>query len=226
MLKEAGTFVEFDGRDYRVLPDSSYQKRSYQIEPDMSAACYFYAAAAVTGGRALIKGVHSDNSQGDLKFLKVLEQMGCTVAEETDGIAVTGPENGALKGISVNMNDFSDQALTLAAIAPYAAGPVRMEGIAHIRGQECDRIHAIAADLGACGILCKEEASAVTIYPGKPKPAVIDTYEDHRVAMAFSLLGFRSDGIIIDNPDCCKKTFEEYFLLLDELTGQNGFTQL
>ncbi len=226
MLKEAGTFVEFDGRDYRVLPDSSYQKRSYQIEPDMSAACYFYAAAAVTGGRALIKGVHSDNSQGDLKFLKVLEQMGCTVAEETDGIAVTGPENGALKGISVNMNDFSDQALTLAAIAPYAAGPVRMEGIAHIRGQECDRIHAIAADLGACGILCKEEASAVTIYPGKPKPAVIDTYEDHRVAMAFSLLGLRSDGIIIDNPDCCKKTFEEYFLLLDELTGQNGFTQL
>lgn len=222
MLADAGVEVDYDGCDYRVKPGASYRKRQYAIEPDVSAACYFYGAAAITGGRALVKNVHKDNSQGDMKFLEVLAQMGCQVTEEPEGIAVVGPEAGRLAGICVNMNDFSDQALTLAAIAPFSREKVRIDGIAHIRGQECDRMHAIAAELARCGILCGEEASSITIYPGTPKPAVIETYEDHRVAMAFSLLGLRADGIVIDNPDCCRKTFEEYFARLDELTGNHG----
>lgn len=215
MLKSAGVEAAFDGRDYEIAPGASYHKKNYQIEPDVSAACYFYAAAAVTGGRALVRNVRRDNSQGDMKFLDVLERMGCKVTERETGIEVQGPADGKLGGIAVNMNDFSDQALTLAAIAPYASDKVRIEGIGHIRLQECDRLHAIAAELSKRGILCAEEKSAVTVYPGRPRAGIVETYDDHRVAMAFSLLGLRTAGIVIDHPDCCKKTFEEYFDILD-----------
>lgn len=218
MMEEFGVEVAFDGRDYEVTPQASYQKKSYVVEPDMSAACYFYAAAAVTGGRALVKHVHMDNTQGDLKFLNVLMQMGCTVEDTETGIMVTGVADGRLKGITVDMNDFSDQALTLAAIAPFADADVRIENIGHIRGQESDRIHAIVTELARAGIACEEETDAVTIHPGMPKSAVIETYEDHRVAMAFSVLGLKADGIRIDHPECCGKTFEEYFEVLDRLT--------
>ena len=218
MLEEAGVKVEFDGDNYDVPSQASYYKRYYRIEPDVSAACYFYAAAAMTGGRAQVKHVHWDNSQGDLKFLNVLEQMGCSVETIEGGITVTGPKEGGLRGITINMNDFSDQALTLAALAPFAREKVRIEGIGHIRLQECDRLHAMANELSKLGILCAEEKSAITIYPGEPKPGVVETYEDHRVAMAFSLIGLRAEGIVIDNPNCCRKTFEEYFHILDTLT--------
>lgn len=218
MMQEFGVEVIFDGIDYRVKADASYCRGSYIIEPDMSAACYFYAAAAITGGKALVRRVHMDNTQGDLRFLKVLEQMGCAVCEREQGIEVCGPAGGKLKGITVDMNDFSDQALTLAAIAPFAEEIVRIENIGHIRGQECDRIHAIVTELRHLGIRCEEDEDAVTIYPGTPMGSVVETYEDHRVAMAFSLIGLRTEGVWIDNPACCGKTFENYFELLDRLT--------
>lgn len=219
MLEESGVAVAFDGRNYQVPAGSAYQKHHYCIEPDVSAACYFYGAAAITGGSALVRNVHSDNSQGDMKFLAVLREMGCEVREEEAGIRVTGPAIGRLRGVEVNMNDFSDQALTLAAIAPYANSKVRITGIGHIRLQESDRLHAMAEELGRTGICCAEEQSAITIFPGQPRAAAIETYEDHRVAMAFSLLGLRTEGIVIKDPDCCKKTFEEYFTILDRLTN-------
>lgn len=220
MMEEFGVSVAFDGKNYEVPQGAAYRKSAYTVEPDMSAACYFYAAAALTGGRSLVRNVHMDNTQGDLKFLAVLEKMGCGVADTPDGIEVTGPKGGRLRGITVDMNDFSDQALTLAAIAPFADGPVRMERIGHIRGQECDRIHAIVTELAKLGIHCDEETDAVTIYPGIPRSGIVETYEDHRVAMAFSLPGLRTEGIRIDNPGCCRKTFEDYFRILDRLTGK------
>ena len=220
MMQEFGVSVAFDGRDYEVPCRSSYRKETYMVEPDMSAACYFYAAAAVTGGRTLVRHVHMDNTQGDLRFLEVLEHMGCTADDTPEGILVTGPADGALRGITVNMNDFSDQALTLAAIAPFADAPVRIEGIGHIRGQECARIPAIQTNLTALGIRCEEEETAATIYPGSPHGGSVETYDDHRVAMAFSLVGLRTDGIVIENPACCRKTFEDYFTVLSELTGK------
>ena len=220
MMKEFGVSIAYDGRDYAVAPNVSYHMDRYVVEPDVSAACYFYAAAAVTGGRVLVWNVHGDNTQGDLRFLEVLRVMGCAVVEGNLGITVVGPESGMLRGISVDMNDFSDQALTLAAIAPYAKSPVRIRGIGHIRDQECDRVHAIVTELTKLGILCEEESDAVTIYPGVPHGGVVETYDDHRVAMAFSLVGLRTDDIVIDNPECCKKTFEEYFDLLEKLTEE------
>lgn len=215
MMQAFGVEVLFHGMDYYVSPDAVYQKSYYMVEPDMSAACYFYAAAAVTGGRAKVYNVHTDNTQGDLKFLSVLEQMGCSVAEEPDGIVVTGPLKGALEGIHINMNDFSDQTMTLAAIAPFCKDKVRIEGIGHIRLQESDRIHAIVTELTRLGVPCEEEECAITIYPCKPHAGMVQTYEDHRLAMAFSLIGLRTDGLVIDNPQCCRKTFENYFEVFD-----------
>ncbi len=219
MMKEFGVEVSFDGTNYQVEAGAVYSLKHYEIEPDMSAACYFYGAAAITGGSAVVRNVHMDNTQGDLKFLTVLEQMGCSLCDTEEGVRVTGPENGALKGIDINMNDFSDQTMTLAAIAPFASEKVHIFGIGHIRLQESDRIHGIVTELTRLGIKCEEEEAAVTIYPGKPQPGLVETYEDHRMAMAFSLIGLRAEGIRINDPSCCRKTFEEYFEVLDALTG-------
>lgn len=220
MMREAGVETLFDGRDYEIGAGAVYRQKKYEIEPDMSAACYFYGAAALTGGRAIVKRVHWDNTQGDLEFLGVLQDMGCTAAESEAGIVVQGPKDGRLHAVCVDMNDFSDQALTLAALAPFADGEVRIFHIAHIRQQECDRIRAIAENLAALGIVCREEPDAVAIVPGSVRAGTIKTCEDHRVAMAFSLIGLRTEGIWIENPDCCRKTFESYFSVLDRLTGK------
>jgi len=217
MMEDFGVKVDFDGTDYFVPEGASYYKSQYTVEPDMSAACYFYTAAAMTGGRAKVRNVHMDNTQGDLKFLDVLKQLGCKVWEDADGIVVIGPEKGTLKGIHINMNDFSDQTMTLAVIAPFCKEKVRMEGIGHIRLQESDRLHGIAAELTKLGVQCEEEESAITIYPGMPHAGVVETYDDHRMAMAFSLIGLLVEGIVIDNPMCCRKTFENYFEILEEL---------
>ncbi len=220
MMEQFGAVVAFDGEQYHIKSGMKYQSGCYQIEPDVSAACYFYAAAALTGGRTVVKNVTWNCMQGDLKFLKLLEKMGAEVNDTPDGIEVRGASNGKLKGITVDMKDFSDQTMTLAALAPFADGDVRIENIGHIRLQESDRIHAIATELGRLGICCDEEKDAITIHPGTPKPAVIQTYEDHRMAMAFSLVGLRVAGIEISNPMCCRKTFETYFEVLDSLCSR------
>ncbi len=219
MMEEFGVKTDFDGRTYTVPAGSFYNIDRYEIEPDVSAACYFYAAAAITGGYARVRGVHRDGMQGDLRFLDVLEKMGCAVTDEPEGVSVTGPKPGSLHGVSVDMRDFSDQALTLAAIAPYADSAVEIKNVAHIRGQESDRICAMVENLGRAGITCRETDDGVAIEPGKPGACHIETYEDHRVAMAFAVMGLGTDGIVIENPGCCAKTFKEFFGVLDGLTG-------
>ena len=218
MMENFGVEVMFDGENYNIRKDSSYKAGAYQIEPDSSAACYFYAAAALTGGKALVKNVTWDCMQGDLQFLNVLAQMGCTITETAQGIVVCGAEGGRLKGITVDMKEFSDQTMTLAAIAPFAEEDVRIENVGHIRLQESDRIHAIATELSRLGVTCKEEEDALTIQPKIPNAGIVQTYDDHRMAMAFALIGLRVQGIEIANPMCCRKTFEEYFDVLETLT--------
>ena len=218
MMENFGVEVMFDGENYNIRKDSSYKAGAYQIEPDISAACYFYAAAALTGGKALVKNVTWDCMQGDLQFLNVLAQMGCTITETAQGIVVCGAEGGRLKGITVDMKEFSDQTMTLAAIAPFAEEDVRIENVGHIRLQESDRIHAIATELSRLGVTCKEEEDALTIQPKIPNAGIVQTYDDHRMSMAFALIGLRVQGIEIANPMCCRKTFEEYFDVLETLT--------
>ena len=219
MLADAGVEVKYDGKNYRIDPNAVYQKKHYQIEPDVSAACYFYALAAATGKRAMVKRMRKESLQGDMKFIKLLEKMGCTVSWERDGrqnLWLKGPD-GKLKGMEVKMSDFSDQALTLAAIAPFADSEVTITGIAHIRGQESDRIKVIVDELAKMGILCNELPDGVKIHPGTPKNTNIETYNDHRVAMSFAVTGLAGDGMTILNPMCCKKTFAGFFDEIDRL---------
>ncbi len=215
MMAEFGCEVEQIEEDtYRVLPGQQYQAREYQVEPDVSAACYFYAIAAVTESEVKVKHVHSSTTQGDIRFLEVLQQMGCWQREEEDGIVVVG---APLKGVHVDMGDFSDQTMTLAAIAPFAEGDTVIDGVGHIRGQESDRIRGIVTELGRMGIQCAERQDGLTIHPGEVRPTMVKTYEDHRMAMAFAVTGCGAAGIVIDDPGCCRKTFENYFEVLTSL---------
>lgn len=200
---------------YRTAAGQSYRALDYQVEPDVSAACYFYAMSPLLGIPVQVEHVHFDSLQGDVAFIRILEKMGCKAADLTDGILVEPPANRTFHGITADMSACSDQAITLAAIAPYADSPTTVTGIGHIRFQESDRINAIVTELRRMGIRCEETDNSITIYPGQPKAALIETYDDHRMAMGFSLTGLRSTGIVIDNPGCCKKTFEEYFDVLD-----------
>ena len=154
-----------------------------------------------------------------MKFIDLLEKMGCEVRWDKDkenNLWLKGPD-GKLKGIEVKMSDFSDQALTLAAIAPFADSKVTITGISHIRGQESDRIKVIVDELTKMGISCNELTDGVEIYPGTPKNVEIETYNDHRVAMSFAVTGLAGDGMTILNPECCKKTFAGFFDEIDRL---------
>lgn len=223
MMEEFGCRMrQRSENEYELLPEQRYQAREYQVEPDVSAACYFYAMAAVNGGSARVHHVHFDSTQGDIRFLQVLEKMGCKLAEEEAGIVLTAPEDGKLRGITVNMSDFSDQTMTLAAVAVFAESETVITGVGHIRGQESDRLKGIVTELARLGIVCEEREDGVTIRPGRlhcseEKPVTIETYEDHRMAMAFAILGTRQPGIIVSDPLCCRKTFENYFKVLTNL---------
>ncbi|MEE3467849.1 MAG: 3-phosphoshikimate 1-carboxyvinyltransferase [Eubacterium sp.] len=209
---------------YAVPANLNYNAREYDVEPDISAACYFYAMAAACTGTAHVAGVTRANTQGDMRFLDVLAQMGCMVAEDAHGeILVTRTEDSPLHGITIDMSDFSDQTMTLAAIAPFADTPTTITGVAHIRGQESNRIEAIVTELTRLGIRCEEHEDGMTIYPAAdPDQAEnetrIQTYNDHRMAMAFAVTGMRMRGISIDNPACCRKTFDNYFEILQSIT--------
>lgn len=199
---------------YRRRHNMDYSARDYGIEPDVSAACYFYALCPLLKVKAKVKNVYMDCLQGDIKFLKVLVRMGCKIEEEKDGVLLLPPKDKFIGG-SFDLSSFSDQALTLAAIAPFAASKVCIMNIGHIRYQECNRINAIVKNLSKMGIAAIEQGDNVFILPGKPAGCMIDTFDDHRVAMAFSLVGTMVDGIRIENPGCTRKTFENYFEVLE-----------
>lgn len=220
MMEQFGVSVRQEENEFVIEKGQHYQPLDYQIEPDVSAACYFYAMAPLLGIRVTVKHVHFDGMQGDVQFLRFLEQMGCTVEDKPEGICVQGPENGHFSGIDADMHACSDQAITMAAIAPFADTPTTIRNVAHIRLQESDRLAGIIAQLTAMGIRCEELEDGVRIYPGEPHPSVVQTYDDHRMAMGFSLIGLRADGIVIEDPLCCRKTFENYFDVLNQVIGE------
>jgi 3-phosphoshikimate 1-carboxyvinyltransferase len=192
-----------------------YLARRYEVEPDASAASYLFAAAAVTGGRVRVNELHRSSRQGDVAFLDILTQMGCTVSDSGKGLEVVGPTQ--LHGVEVNMQNCSDVAQTLAAIAPFADSPTRITGIGFIRGKETNRVAAIVTELKRCSIEAIEEPDGVVIMPGSPQPAEIETYDDHRMAMSFALLGLRVPGITILDPDVVGKTFPGFWNTLEAL---------
>jgi 3-phosphoshikimate 1-carboxyvinyltransferase len=192
---------------YGIAP-AHYRALDYVVEPDASAASYFFAAAAITGGTVTVQGLSRNSLQGDVNFVKLLAQMGCEVHWGDSSIRVCGKP---LRGIDVDMNAISDTAQTLAAVAPFAAGPTRIRNVAHIRHKETDRISAVATELRRLGLGVEEQPDGLTIHPGPIRPAIIETYDDHRMAMSFALVGLKIPGIQIANPECTGKTYPRFF---------------
>lgn len=217
MMQSFGVCTERTDTGYFV-PAQRYIPQTYAVEPDLSAACYFYALAALLGVSITVRGVRRDALQGDKAFLDVLSRMGAKVTDTPAGVQVTG--TGVLHGVEVDMSAFSDQALTLAAIASYADTPTIIRGIGHIRRQECDRIHAIEAELTRLGGRVEAKEDSVTIYPARLHGGTVETYQDHRVAMSFALTGLRTPGVVISNAECCAKTFSNYFETLNEVLNR------
>lgn len=211
-----GVQVERDGyREFRIAAGQRYRAQPYAIEPDASSAHYFLAAAALTGGRVRVRGLSRASLQGDVRFADLLERMGAQVGWEDDAIDVRGPTQ--LAGIDADLNAISDTAPTLAAIAPFASAPVHIRNVAHLRWQESDRLRAVASELTRLGVRVEERDDGLSVWPSPVVPAVVRTYDDHRIAMAFALIGLKVEGIGIEDPGCVAKTFPDYFERLEAL---------
>ncbi|MDB4988236.1 MAG: 3-phosphoshikimate 1-carboxyvinyltransferase [Myxococcaceae bacterium] len=216
-MRDFGASVRREGERTFVVEHGRYGGRTYAIEPDASAASYFFAAAAITGGRVRIDGLGTRSLQGDRGLVHILERMGCTLREGEDFTELRGPAPGQLVGVEVDMNALSDVAQTLAVVAPFARTPTRVTGIGFIRKKETDRIGAVVSELGRLGIHAEEESDGYLVHPGVPHAGAVDTYEDHRMAMSFALLGLVHPGIAINDPGCVSKTFPHYFDVLETL---------
>jgi 3-phosphoshikimate 1-carboxyvinyltransferase len=212
-----GVTFRNDGYKSFAVQPGAYRSAIYSVEPDASAASYFFAAAALTRGRVVVPGLGSRSLQGDLGFVRLLERMGCRVRQTDTETEVIGPEK--LAGIEADMSNLSDTAQTLAAIAPFADGPTRVTGIGFIRRKETNRVAAVVAELRRMGVRADEEDDGFIVYPGIPTPAEVETYDDHRMAMSFAITGLAAPGIRIRNPACVSKTFPHFFDTLAKLTS-------
>jgi 3-phosphoshikimate 1-carboxyvinyltransferase len=196
------------------IPIRTYAACDYAIEPDASAASYFWAAAAITGGEVTVEGLGRDSLQGDVDFVDALAAMGCDVRTDGTSLTVTGRP---LRGITIDMNAISDTVMTLAAVALFAAGPTSIVNVGHIRHKETDRLAALATELRKLGATVDEYQDGLTITPGKLHAASIATYDDHRMAMSLGLVGLQVQGVEILDPGCTRKTYPRFFQDLSTL---------
>jgi len=213
-----GVEVERDGYERFRVPVASYRPRDYRIEGDAMAAGYFWAGAALSGGSARTKGLGATSVQGDMALLGVLEQMGCWVERGADEITVRAPATGGLRGGRFDLNAFPDQAQTLAVLALAADGPVHIDNVWNLRIKETDRLRALRIELERLGAQVEERADGLSVWPlaTAPGSTVVDTYGDHRMAMAFALVGARWPNVVIDDPRCVDKTYPGFW---DDLRG-------
>ena len=225
------TVTKLDSNTYEVAPGGYLPDEpatlTYAIEPDATAASYFWAAAAITGGEVRVEGLSFKSLQGDVRFAKVLEEMGCEVTEEvldeSTAITVRGPaEPNQLRGGEFDLSDISDTTQTLAVVAAFANSPVTITGVGFIRRKESDRIGFTVKELNKRGIKATEHDDGMGIEPGpsqrkRIKSGHVETYEDHRMAMSMSLLGLKVGGIVIDGAECVGKTFPDFFEALEKL---------
>ena len=214
VMRSFGARVGTDTPGRLTIPAAQrYRALEYAIEPDASAASYFFAAAAITQGEVTVEGFSRDSLQGDVAFCERLKEMGCDVQYGQDRITVVGRP---LHGITVDMNAISDTVQTLSAVALFADGPTTIRNIAHIRHKETDRIGALAVELRKLGAKVEEHLDELRITPSTLRAAQIDTYDDHRMAMSLALVGLRVRGVVIRDPDCTAKTYPRFF---DDLQG-------
>ncbi len=217
VMRAFGARVEVQGLERFLIPAGQvYQGRCYEVEPDASAASYFFAAAAVTGGQVTIEGLSRESLQGDVAFCDCLAQMGCDVQYGDREITVVGRP---LHGITVDMNPISDTVQTLAAVALFADGPTAITGVAHIRHKETDRLAAVATELRKLGADVEEQTDGLRIVPRRRQGAEIDTYDDHRMAMSMAVVGLAQPGVVIRDPKCTAKTYPAFFEDLARLSA-------
>lgn len=218
VMQEFGVTVDVnaDFSEFQILPQS-YKPIPYVIEPDASAASYFWAAAAICGGTAEVQNLTRDSLQGDVGFVNCLEQMGCKVQHLANSIVVQGP---ATKSIDVDMGNISDTVQTLSAVALFVPGTTKVTNIAHNRVKETDRIGDLATELRRLGAEVVEHHDAMEISCDNLVPAEIETYNDHRMAMSLSLVGLRQSGVVIKDPGCVSKTYPMYFEEMDRVLGR------
>ena len=199
---------------FHITGEQAYRGTDYLVEPDASAASYFFGAAAICGGTATVTGLDRDSLQGDVAFVECLAKMGCEISYQSKQITVSGP---AIRGIDIDMSDISDTVQTLAAVALFVDGPTTIRGVAHNRVKETDRIGDLITELRRLGAQAEELPDGLVITPSKLNPARIETYNDHRMAMSLSLVGLKQTGVVITNPECTAKTYPRYFTDLQKL---------
>jgi 3-phosphoshikimate 1-carboxyvinyltransferase len=217
VMNAFGVAVQMPHKHHFLIPaPQPYRPRRYRVEPDASSAMYFFAAAAITGGRIRLEGLTPASCQPDVRFVEVLERMGCSVERGSRSITVRGPRY--LHGIDVDMNAMPDAALTLAVTACFAQGPTKIRNVANLRLKETDRMQALKNELEKLGAAVTITETDIEIAPPRERRgARIATYDDHRIAMSFAIAGLRTPGIVIENPDCVAKTFPDFFERLANL---------
>ena len=215
IMKSFGAQVDSSKPNSYTVHPTGYVGSDYEIETDASTASYFFAAAATSKGRVVVNGIGANSIQGDLEFVNILQQMGAQTLIGPNSVEVSGPTR--LDGIDVSMKNISDTAPTLASIAPFASSSVRVTGIGFIKHKESDRVHAVVTELQNLGINASIEDDGFIIKPGSPTGNIVHSYDDHRIAMAFTVLGLLSEGVAIDEPNCVAKTCPEFFEFVDSL---------
>ena len=222
MMAEFGVLVHRVHQGQFMVPvPQRYQANDYVIEPDLALASYFFAAAAATGGEVTIQPTkHLQSKQPNVKLLSVLERMGCRMKETARGFTIRGPEQ--LHGVDISIRDFSDTFVTLAAIAPFANGPTRISHLGRLRHQESERLLAVKAELIKLGIHVESGLDWIKIYPGNLKGGLVNAHNDPRIAMAFSIIGLKVPGVIIDHTDCVTKIYPDFFTLWNQLSEKTN----
>ena len=215
LMESFGIVLDRNGYQRFCVPGGqSYRAGQYAVEADCSQAAYFWSAAAIAGAHIKVMGVHSDSLQGDVHFVDLLEQMGCCVSRESDGIAVTGRP---LKAIEADLADMPDQVPTLAVVAAFSQGTTVIKNVAHRRSKECDRLGATVTELNKMGIEAGCTENTLTIRGSQPQGAVVETYNDHRIAMSFAIAGLNVPGISIRNESCVEKSFPAFWQVFERL---------
>lgn len=195
---------------------------AYTIEPDASSASYPLAIAAIRGGTVKVPGFDRQPLQGDIGFGDILAAMGCEVRRDDDGIRVSRDPDRPLVGVDVDMSDMSDLVPTLAVVAATASSPSTISGVGFIRSKESDRLGDLTRELSKTGAAVHEDPDGLTIEPAFLHGATLDTHHDHRLAMAFGVLGTKVEGIEINDPDAVAKSWPDYWELLEWVTAKGG----
>ena len=217
VMSEFGARTEISDNVIWVAP-GVYHGKNFSVEPDASSASYPSAAVAIAGGSSIIAGLTRNSSQRDVEFLDVLSKMGCQVRQVERGIQISRDASVALQGVDVDMSDISDCVPTLTVVAMFANSPTKISGVGFIRAKESNRIGDLAGELRKLGAQISENDDGLTISPAPLHAAMLVTHHDHRLAMAFALIGLKVPDIVIGTPEVVSKSWPSYFEDFDKFT--------